>query len=108
MTTREDPHGKRALFETPPTELEDPLDDDVLVEPDPLDGVRSVFSIGDHQPGTAVIDCSHCGARTRSSLIDVAVRILVVSLWVPGKHYSRWLQCPNCQRRSWVRVGWME
>jgi hypothetical protein len=38
----------------------------------------------------------------------VVVRIAVVSLWFPGKHYNRWLQCPNCQRRSWVRIGWLE
>ena len=107
MSSRPDPQGKRALFETPPTEVEDSLDDDVLVEPEPPDGIRSLFSTGPPLPGTAVIDCSHCGARTRSSLIDVAVRILVISLWVPGKHFSRWLQCPNCQRRSWCRVAWL-
>jgi hypothetical protein len=108
MSSRQDPQGKRALFEAPPTPVEDPLDDDVLVEPHPPNGIRSIFSTGPHLPGTAVIDCSHCGARTRSSFIDLAVRICLVSLWVPGKHYSRWLQCPNCQRRSWCRVAWRE
>jgi hypothetical protein len=43
MSSRPDPQGKRALFETPPTEVEDSLDDDVLVEPEPPDGIRSLF-----------------------------------------------------------------
>jgi hypothetical protein len=33
--------------------------------------------------------------------------VLAISFWFPGKRYSRWLQCPSCQRRSWVRVHWM-
>ena len=107
MTGRSDPHGKRALFETPPTPVDDPLDDDVLIDPEQRDGQAALFSTGDHQAGTGIIECSHCGAKTRASHIDIGVRIALISLWIPGKHYSRWIQCPNCQRRSWCRVEWL-
>ncbi len=107
MTGRSDPRGKRALFETPKAELDDPLEDDVLIEPEERDGITALFSTGEHQPGTGVIVCSHCGTKTRASHIDIGVRIALISLWIPGKHYSRWIQCPNCQRRSWCRVEWL-
>jgi hypothetical protein len=106
MTGRSDPQGKRALFEAPPAEVDDPLEDDVLHDPERRDGQAALFSTGEHQSGTGVIDCSHCGTKTRASHIDIAVRIALISLWIPGKHFSRWMQCPNCQRRSWCRVEW--
>jgi hypothetical protein len=31
----------------------------------------------------------------------------MISIWIPGRQYSRWMQCPNCQRRSWCRVNWL-
>jgi hypothetical protein len=37
----------------------------------------------------------------------MAVRIAMISLWIPGKEHSRWMQCPNCQRRSWCRTEWL-
>lgn len=107
MTGRPDPHGKRALFETPPVEPDDPLEDDVLIEPEERVGRAALFSTGDHQSGTGTIDCSYCGTKTRASHIDMGVRIALISLWIPGKHYSRWIQCPHCQRRSWCRVEWL-
>ncbi len=106
MTDRSDPQGKRALFETPPTDIDDPLEDDELREPEHREGQAALFSTGEHQSGTGVIDCSHCDTKTRASYVDIGVRIALISLWIPGKHFSRWMQCPNCQRRSWCRVQW--
>jgi len=106
MTGRSDPRGKRALFEAPPAEIDDPLEDDVLRDPERGDGQAALFSTGVHQSGTGIIDCSHCGTKTRASHVDIGVRIALISLWIPGKHFSRWMQCPNCQRRSWCRVEW--
>lgn len=106
MTGRSDPRGKRALFEAPPAEIDDPLEDDVLRDPERVDGQAALFSTGVHQSGTGIIDCSHCGTKTRASHVDIGVRIALISLWIPGKHFSRWMQCPNCQRRSWCRVEW--
>lgn len=106
MTGRSDPRGKRALFEAPPAEIDDPLADDELHESERREGQAALFSTGEHQFATGVIDCSHCGTKTRASHIDIGVRIVLISLWIPGKHFSRWMQCPNCQRRSWCRVDW--
>ncbi len=107
MTGRSDPQGKRALFETAPTSVDDPLADDVLREPEEREGQAALFSTGKHQHGTGVIECSHCDTKTRASHLDIGVRIVMISMWMPGKHYSRWMQCPNCQRRSWCRVEWL-
>jgi len=106
MTDRSDPKGKRALFEAPVADIDDPLEDDELHESERRDGQAALFSTGEHQSGTGVINCSHCGTKTRASHVDIGVRIALISLWIPGKHFSRWMQCPNCQRRSWCRVEW--
>jgi hypothetical protein len=103
VTGRPDPKGKRALFETPAVHEEH----DPLLADEPADGKEALFSTGRHRQGTVVIDCANCGVRTRVSLVDLAVRVAAISFWFPGKRYSRWLQCPNCQRRSWVKVHWL-
>lgn len=107
MTGRSDREGKRALFETPPIEIEDTLRDDPLVDRHDMEGHDGVYSAGHREPGTAVITCSVCGVRSRIPLVETIVRILAISLWVPGRTYSRWLQCPSCQRRTWCRVEWL-
>ena len=104
--TLKDPRGKRALFETPAVVVDDTVRDDVLITLDLREGRAALFSVGPHQTGTGVVDCTNCGARTRISHLEILVRIVLISLWIPGKEHSRWLQCPNCQRRSWCRVEW--
>ena len=104
--TLKDPQGKRALFETPAVVVDDTVRDDVLITLDLREGRAALFSVGPHQTGTGVVACTHCGARTRISYVEILVRIALISLWIPGKEHSRWLQCPNCQRRSWCRVEW--
>jgi len=106
VTSHDDPKGKRALFEVPPLVEDDPIRDDPLVGGDEPQGREALFSAGPHRPGTVTIDCAHCGVRSRVSLVEAVVRILSISLWFPGKRFSRWMQCPSCQRRSWVRVEW--
>ena len=107
MTGRDDPKGKRALFEAPPVHEEDPIADDPLVGGAATGGQEALYSAGPHRTGTVTIDCANCGVRTRVSVVDAMVRIVSLSAWIPTKRYSRWLQCPNCQRRSWVRVHWL-
>ncbi|MEN8040145.1 MAG: hypothetical protein ABFR95_01455 [Actinomycetota bacterium] len=106
MTGRKDAKGKRALFETPPIEIEDTLKDDPLVERHEIDGHEALYSAGPHEPGTAIVTCSACAVRTRMSHIELGVRVLALSLWIPGKDYSRYLQCPSCQSRNWCKVEW--
>ncbi len=107
MTGRSDGEGKRALFETPPIEIEDSLRDEPLVERHDVDGHEALYSAGHHERGTGIITCSRCEVRTRVSHIDLGVRILALSLWIPGKLNSRYLQCPACQTRSWCKVEWL-
>lgn len=93
-----DPFGKRALFLTP-------------AAADPASGGRegkeALFSVGPRRPGTVVIDCSSCGTRTRTPVVEAAVRIMVGSVWLPPVlRHNRWLPCPSCQRRTWCRIEW--
>lgn len=104
---KDDRDGKRALFETPPIEIDDTLKDDPLVGRGDVDGVEALFSAGGREPGTAVLTCSYCQVRSRISLVETVVRILSISLWIPGRTYSRWMQCPSCQRRNWCKVEWL-
>jgi hypothetical protein len=106
VTGRADRKGKRALFETPPIEIEDSLKDEPLVGRHDVDGHEALYSAGHHERGTAVITCSACDVRTRLTHVELTVRILALSLWIPGRPYSRHLQCPACQTRAWCKVEW--
>jgi hypothetical protein len=106
VTGRADRKGKRALFETPPIEIEDSLKDEPLVGRHDVDGHEALYSAGHHERGTAVITCSACDVRTRLTHVELTVRILALSLWIPGRAYSRHLQCPACQTRAWCKVEW--
>ncbi len=96
---RADPLGKRALFTPPTHEHED--------QPNSEEGVRALYSAGsERRPGTVLLECSACLARTRVSVVDVGARILAFSIWIPGKKHSRWLSCPACGQRTWARIHW--
>ncbi len=84
---RDDPTGKRALFESHSGTLGEP------------DGKDALYEHGD-----VAIDCSRCGRTTLIAWSDAIRRVLGLSLWVPGMAYSRRLRCPACDRRSWVRL----
>ena len=107
MSDRQDRQGKRALFETPPIHVDDTLDDDPFAERHHGDGQEAVYSAGPREPGTAVLTCSGCGVRSRISVVETVVRIFAISMWVPGRTHSRWMQCPACQQRRWCRVEWL-
>lgn len=101
-----DPMGKRALFETPPTRPDDPVADDPLIDAPAPQGKDALYSAGPHRKGTVVLECSRCGVHSRMPAIEAGVRIVMVSFWVPGKRYSRWMLCPECERRTWSKVHW--
>jgi hypothetical protein len=107
VTSRSDKEGKRALFESPPIEIEDTLRDDPLVHRHPAEGHEALYSVGDRESGTAVVTCSVCDVRSRITLVETVVRIFAISLWVPGREFSHWMPCPSCQQRTWCRVDWM-
>jgi hypothetical protein len=107
MTNRKDPKGKRALFEVPPIEVDDPLKDDPLIDHHESEGHEALYSAGPRETGTAVLTCSDCKVRSRISLIETLVRIMSISWWNPLNHYSRWMQFPASQTRTWCKVDWM-
>ena len=102
-----DPMGKRALFSPPPAPAADrPLDDDPTVGGQAPEGVKALYSAGPRRPGTVVLECSRCLNHSRMSLVEAGVRIAFLSAWVPAKRYSRWIQCPECEQRTWSRIHW--
>lgn len=104
MTTRHDPTGKRALFESP-----------VEASPERLragarEGRDAFFSSGGREAGTVVVECSSCDARSRVGLGDIAVRLASLSLYLPllrPSHPHR-ITCPSCERATWCRIGWRD
>lgn len=86
---RDDPTGKRALFEAHPGTTTVP------------EGKPALFEGG----GGVAIECSRCGRTSRVGFTDAVRRILGLSLWVPGRTHSRHLRCPACGQRSWVRLS---
>ena len=94
-----DPLGKRALFS-------------VAEPPRPVTaragGKEALFSASEdaRRPGTVVVECSACGARTRLGGAEFAWRHLPLWLWAPWLRYSRFIACPACDRRTWLRVSW--
>lgn len=105
--TERDPLGKRALFEMPPVASDDPVDHDPIIGGEHAKGKDALYSAGPHRPGSVVLECSRCGVHTRMSLIEAGVRIAMISVWIPGKNYSRWMLCPECERRTWCKVHWL-
>jgi hypothetical protein len=97
-----DPLGKRALFEAP-----------VMAAPDTIatgrtpEGKAALFSVGEHRPGTVVVRCSRCRARTRLSLVDLGMRMARFGVFLPARrHHQYLLQCPSCGDRRWCSVSW--
>ena len=103
--TKRDPMGKNALFSPPPmAPIEDLIVDDHPVKPP--DGKHALYSAGPRRKGTVVLECSRCLNHSRMSTVEAGVRIAMISVWVPGKRFSRWMQCPECERRTWCRIHW--
>lgn len=107
MTRRKDASGKRALFESPPIEIDDTLRDDPLIHHSVPDSHEAFYSAGDREAGTVVVTCSRCDVKSRIPIVESVIRILAISLWIPGRTFTHWMQCPSCQTRSWCRIDWM-
>ena len=101
--SKSDPLGKSALFSPPPA----PPPEDLLPEPHQRpEGKHALYSAGPPRRGTVVVECSRCLNHSRMTTVELGVRIAFISLWLPGKRFSRWMQCPECERRTWCRVHW--
>lgn len=105
--TQRDPMGKSALFSPPPmAPADDLISDDPTINSRKVDGKHALYSAGPRRRGTVVVECSTCLNHSRMSTVEAGVRIAFISLWIPGKHFSRWMQCPECERRTWCRINW--
>ena len=95
-----DPTGKRALFEAPLTAPPEQLRPGAARE-----GRDAMFSAGPAEPGTVLVDCTACRARSRVALADLGVRLLTGSLVWPGRQKGWYLRCPSCNSRAWCSVS---
>jgi hypothetical protein len=104
-TPQRDPRGKRALFEAPAATAAETSPTEA-----PRRGRDALFSTSRREPGTVVVECSSCGARTRVALTDAIRRLLSFSLFVPllKPRQPHRITCPACRRRTWCRIGWTE
>lgn len=98
---RVDPQGKQALFSAPVT-----APPDQLTPGSGSAGRDALFSTGPARAGTVVVECSACLARTRVSLLDLGVRMLSISAWLPVRRHPHWLRCPACAQHTWCRIAW--
>jgi len=103
VSRKVDPAGKQALFSAPPSAARDQLGPGNQKE-----GRAALFSTGPRQTGTVIIECSRCHVRTRSTLVDLGVRLVSISVWVPGRKHSHWMRCAACHEHTWCRIGWTE
>jgi hypothetical protein len=89
---RRDPTGKRALFEARHGgDLTGPDGKEALFHPTPPEG-------------DVLLRCSRCQAESVLTLADTALRLLSLSIWVPGIGHPHRMRCPACGQRSWVRL----
>ena len=72
------------------------------------DGKRALFSAASRKPGTLVIECGGCRARSRLSYLDLARRSLPVAVWVPWRTHSRLARYPACEQRTWLAARWFD
>jgi hypothetical protein len=99
--SRDDPTGKRALFTPAAAGLSRP-------GARQRNGKAALFSSGPAQPGTVLVECANCRARSRLTLMEVGLRMLPLWLWCPLHTHSLWMRCPACEQRQWCRVGWSD
>ncbi len=100
-TRRIDPTGKHALFSTPPQAAPDQLRPG-----NQKDGRQAFFSTGPRQPGTVIVVCSSCKVRSRVTLVDLGVRLLSISVWIPRRRRNHWMRCPGCNQHTWCDINW--
>jgi len=103
VTRSVDPTGKAALFGTQVTAAPDQIADGPHAY-----GKEALFSSPRRRPGTVLVECSACRARTRTSYIDLGLRLALGSAWIPLGRHQHWMRCPNCGRRHWCRIGWTD
>lgn len=98
-----DPQGRRALFETPVAAAADTVRSGKA-----SDGKDALYSTGPRRPGTVVVSCGGCKAKSRINLTDLGLRWLTGTVWIPGRRRSHWMRCPSCGKHTWCSIGWQD
>jgi len=99
-----DPMGKSALFLSQPL-IQQPIKN----EKAPL-GRKILFSNPDKPLNKAndkaplELTCSECKVVSYVEPFDFLKNALPVVIWLPWKEYGNFMICPNCHKRSWVKV----
>lgn len=89
MASRQDPLGKRALF-----------DSGHVGEPPAAHEAEPGF-------GLVTIDCAGCGAVRHVSRLEALREVTRWPfLWVPIRREAHWMRCDACGNRTWNRVEW--
>jgi hypothetical protein len=102
---RIDPQGKQALFDAPVQAPPEQLSPSRGPRPE---GKNALYSTGPRQVGTVVVECGTCQARSRTRLLDVGLRMLPFTAWLPARRHAHFLRCPACGHMTWCRIGWTE
>ncbi|MCZ7535740.1 MAG: hypothetical protein M5T61_07270 [Acidimicrobiia bacterium] len=99
-----DPSGKRAIFSAA---SEDPGAGAVPTATTPPERTAPHDP---PRPGTLVVECSSCNARTRVTYFDFALLNLPLGFVVPlpGRRFKHRMTCPACSRWTWVEACWLE
>ena len=68
-------------------------------------GKHALYSATERKPLTCTVECSSCREETRVSYIELAALMFPVHFHLPMVRYHHsWFRCPNCGRRTWLRV----
>jgi len=72
------------------------------------DARAALFSAASRRPGTLVVECDACHARSRVSYVDLGRRSLPIPIWTPWRRHSRLARCPACEQRTWLAARWWD
>lgn len=76
-------------------------------------GKSDLYSASTHHPastpslGEVGYECAQCLENGTIGYSEAVRRILRFTLWIPGKSHSRWMTCPACGQRTWLRLRWL-
>jgi hypothetical protein len=102
---RMDPQGKQALFDAP---VQAPPDQVRPAHGHRREGKHALYSTGPREVGTVIVECGACEVRTRTSLVNLGIRMLPFTAWLPARRHGHFMRCPACGSMTWCRIGWTE
>jgi hypothetical protein len=104
------PDGRRALFSAPgehASETTAPHPSGGAAQTPDEPAATTTVSDAGRGRGDVVVVCRTCLARSPVPLVSLAA-LLIPSVWLPTRQWSRLMRCPSCGRLSWCRVEWRQ